>query len=291
MEAAENRRAVVGDNTQVDYVAEVGGILDRDYAQTVANVEAFETEAAAMPAECNAENLQQFVGIIKRGKDLRSRIDAFREAESQPHHRRWQAVNNWFYAVIERLGKRERRGKDGVLDDLQASLDVHMQRVRIAEEERRRREAEEARERERKAAEEQRRKEAEAEAARLAAERARKPETQEVKAEVAANAAAAADAARVETIMAGDKVEQTTLAAMAKPADMVRNRGDEGIATMARNMEARVTDYDALDLNRLRAYFKRDDIDKAVRAWARATSHREEMPGVEILNRPKTVIR
>lgn len=287
-----NPRAVLGDNQAPDYAKEITERMGREYAELVRGVDELLAEEEAAPAKINSDaEMTPVLGIIKRMRDADTRAEALRVAEKLPHQRRGEGIDSFFFALRERIARRNKTGKLGMMDRLQ--LRVHdWQQRKLAEEERRRALAlAEARRVEEEAlrkqqAEEQAKRDAEA-----AAARARKPENVAAHEEKAQDHGVAAEVARVDTIIAGDNLRQAEVSAAAKPADMVRTRTDEGMATMGREAYAEVVDYAKLDINVLRPFIKQEAIAMALRSWARTTSHSVPMDGASIGFRPKTVIR
>lgn len=128
----------------------------------------------------------------------------------------------------------------------------------------------------RKAAEERRVREAEEAIKRAEAEEARKKAAE-------LEAAAATDRDMRVAIEADKMAERTeaqaakaTRAAEAKPADLARLRTSMGtVSTLKREWVTEIIDVDKIDLNALRGYFHRDDIEKAVRGAFKADHNRE----------------
>lgn len=292
MNDLDNPRAVPGGNLPPNDAQLVTDQMARDYAALVDTVDALLEKAKGAPEKIESDDeMAPVVGLIKELRDADKRLESHREAEKLPHLRRSNAIDGFFFAIRDLLGRRVKTAKMGAIDILQARVHDWQTRKLLAEQQRRAREAAEAAERERVAREAQDRADREAEEARLAAERARKPETIEAKTAVAQEAAVVADAAQVETLIAGDAAAAASLATFAKPADLVRTRTDEGMATMAREAYAEVTDFDKLDRAKLWPFIRREEIEKALRAWAKTGGHRETMEGASIGHRQKTVVR
>src|ERR1700744_230498 len=181
-----NPRAISGDNTNApDYAKQESERLQRDYALLATTIGELEDEAAGMPEIIPDDDTKgKVASLIKRIRDAATRANSFREAEKQPHFRRGQGVDMFFFGLIDRLAKRDRKNRDGVGDVLQHAL-TDYDNKKLLEEQARRRAAAEAAERgaARLRAEEQEKARV-AEEARLAAERARKPETTAAKTEI-----------------------------------------------------------------------------------------------------------
>ncbi len=284
MSPTDNPRATIGSNQAPDYAREVADRLAGEYQHLDRETTGLLAEARDLPRDVNDDTLPNYISVIKRLRDLKTRIDTTHDAEKQPYLRGGQGCDGFFFTLIDKIKKRTtiRGAKPGAIDILQDRVDEYAETKRIEEETRRRRAAEDA-ERIRLVAEYARRTaEKEAEERRLAAERARLPHTIEAKAEIATQAEDAADQARIGEFVAINQAEIAAIQAEAKPADMVRTRTEEGTLTMAKKDSAAVTDYAKVDLERLRPYLNHNAIDVAVNAWARTTSYREDMPGVAI---------
>lgn len=289
-----NEPAGVGHNLAPDYAQRVTEQMARDYQAQREAVDKAERDAAELLGHTinNDDEMTPFVQAIKRMRDLASRLKAFQEKEKEPHLRGGQAVDGFFFKMIDRIARRERRANPGVADQLQAHVDGYMQRKRAEEEERRRLAQEEADRKARAEREEAERLAREAEEKRQAAERARKPETRQDKAEAAREAEVSASTQNVKVFLADDAARAAEVAAAAKPADMVRTRvAGGGMATMGTETYAEITDAALLDSDKLWPFISVAEKEKALRAWARTTDFREQMDGASIGRRPKTVIR
>jgi hypothetical protein len=147
------------------------------------------------------------------------------------------------------------------------------------------REAAEARRREQEAA-------AKAETDRQAAERARKPETQEAKAALATQSERQAAQAKTDADLATQAAEKAHIDTLAKPADLVRTRVEEGpTVTMGTEPYAVVEDFDLLDKTALWPFIKQEAIEAALRSWARVSNYSVQMPGAKVGRKAKTVVR
>lgn len=293
MNKPDNPRAVAGDNQAPDHARQVTEMMARDYAELARSVDTLLAEASDVPERFESDDQMGVAAkLIKRLRDTTARIEAFQKKEKEPFLRGGQAVDAFFFSLWEKCARRVRTAKPGAADILQGRVDEYQQRKLAEEQARRQREAEqrerearEAREREQKAARE-------AEEARLSAERARKPQHIEAKTEAADQREAEATAAKVDAMIARDAAETAQVATLAKSADLVRTRVDEGpMVTMAREAYAEVVDADALNRDKLWPFIGMAEKEKALRAWARTTGHKEQMAGAKIGFRDKTVVR
>jgi hypothetical protein len=287
-----NPRAVVGDNIGVDQAEIVNNRLGQDYAESAKTLAELRAEAAPLK-EIKVTSDDEAVergGLIKRFRDLDKRLEAFRESEKQPFLRGGNAVDSFFFAMRDLIGKRnknDRSVKPGDADILQSTIDVFQAEKRAAEEARLAREKEEA---DRKAREEAARLaqlQEEAEEAARAAARARKPENVAAKNAVADAAAEQAAVAKAKADLAQEQAEEARLATLVKPADITRVRGVTTggggvLLTTQREPFAILTDRNKIDMEKLRPFFTDAEIEKALRGWARSTGHKVQMPGAEI---------
>ena len=301
-ENTQNPREALGGNfpplarsiaAEENFAGTVTAFLEDEYRQIPGTVAQLLEEARAIPQVIEDEPTMGTVAkLIKRLRDEAAKIEAYRVKETEPYLRGGQAVNSFFFALREKCIRKDRQAKPGAADILQGRLDDYNQRKLAAERERLRQEAERSR-REREEAERREREAAEkAEADRLAAERARKPETQQAKADIAEQSAQAASQAKIDADRATADAEAAHIATLAKPADIVRTRVNEGpTVTMATEPYALVEDFELLDKAALWPFIKQDAIEQALRAWARTTGHNQQMAGAKIGRRPKTVVR
>lgn len=292
---SQNPRAVIGSNVPdaIDYAKVEVERLERDYAEMAATAENLVAEAETVPDEiADDEEKGAVASLIKRIRDAAKRIEGFRELEKQPYFRRAQGIDQFFFRLTDRLLKRNRRDRDGAADRLQAILTAYDTK-KLREEQERRRLIAEAAEREAAAARKKATEEAAAaEAKRLAAERARKEETKATKGEQAAVSEAAASAAATEAAITSQKAEAAYIDTLAKPAEIMRNRGADGtLSTMATEPYAEVENDLLLDKEKLWPFIKLEAKEAALRSWARTTSHNQQMLGAKIGKRPKSVVR
>lgn len=217
------------------------------------------------------------------------RIEAKREETKAPYLDAERVVQSWFKQLVKRI------------EDVQEVIDARGKKWldRKAEQERKRREEEArlAREVERKrqeeaevarrAAEEEQRK---AQEALLVAQREADDAKRKIAAEVAdaiiaqaARKESEARAARRKEIDAAAIANQAQRAAEVKPADLARTRSSSGgLATLAESFDFEILDLSAVDLEALRSYISRPDIEKAIRAYVRIHKDTSPLRGVRI---------
>ena len=280
---------------QGDFAAVVTAYLEEEFAKQPQIVAELLTEARDLPDRIEDDETQGKVAtLIKKIRDQSKLLDAMHEKEKQPYLRGGQAVDQFFFGQMDKLARRAKTNRAGAADILQARLTdydtrklAEEQARRRAEAERQEREAREAREREAEAARK-------AEEARLAADRARAPAQVEQKSALADQHETEAAVAAAEAERAQVMAEQARVDTYAKPADIMRSRGDDGtLTTMATESYAEVVPGQdgLLDKDKLWPFISLDAKEKALRAWAKTTGYTQQMPGATIGKRPKSVVR
>lgn len=296
MSMPDNPRAVIGDNESPeapDYAKIAIERMGKDYGAVVDTVTGLLEEARALPVEIdNDETKGKFTQIIKRFRDLKSRLETFHSKEKEAPYRTGQGIDQFFFGLIDKCVRRDKKNKPGASDVLMSRLQAYDDRKLAEEQERRRKEAAEAARIAREAQVKADRERQEAEEARLAAERARKPETVEAKTVIADTAAEEASTAAIEAKLATDAAEAAHIETMAKPADLMRMRDAESgtLSTMGTEPYAEIIDRDKLDKNKLWLFLNEDAIAKALRAWAKTTGYTQQMDGAAIGKRNKSKV-
>lgn len=279
--------------TEGDFAAVVTAFLEDEFGSRPKIVAALLDEARALPAVIEDDETKgKVASLIKRIRDEAKALDAIHGKEKTPYLRGGQAVDQFFFGLIDKLARRDKKNKNGAADVLGNRLTDYDTRILLAEQERRRKAEEEERRRAEAAQAEADRLAAEAEEARIAAERAKKPETVAAKEAVAEVREEASGAARVEATIATGRAEEAHIATLARPADIMRTRGEDGtLSTMATEPYAEVEDDAKLDIAKLWPFIALDAKEKALRAWAKTTGHNVQMAGARIGRRPKSVVR
>lgn len=232
--------------------------MARDYAELVNTKNELLATTAKFPTKvANKADLGTFSHAVVAMRDTVNRSKAFHKKEKEPYLRGGQAVDSFFFGLNEELARR--------MSTLEAAVNAYQQAI-LAEERRQREIA-------------NRKAQAEAEEARLKAERARKAETQAQRTVEANVAERAAEAAQEATQVSS--------------AGLVRTRFEESntLVTMKQVAFAEVTDYTELPLELLRPYISQSALDSAVKAFARMTDHKTQIPGAKIGFKDDTVIR
>lgn len=264
----------IGDNIQaVDYFKDEVNRLKLDYTYFETLVDDLIEESKPIQIVDSPETKETVKELIGKMRDTLKRLGGTHEAEKAPNLERGRADDSFFFALMDKLGRRYKKDKEGESDRLNRLLTEYDLRLLAEEQERRRKAAEEAAEIARKKEQERRKAEQEAEEKRLAAERARKPENIVAKTGLAELASDAASQRRIEEQLAAAKAEEAYIATLAKPADIMRERTDAGLSSMGTENFHEVIDRKILDLEALRPYFSADALDKALGAYARANSY------------------
>lgn len=280
-------------DTNRDYAGEVVSRLSKDYAELLNSVSSTLAALRALPKEISDEpTLEAYSKVIRDGRDLKKRVDAYHDAEKQPYLRSGQGVDQFFFGLEEKLARRKKNDPAGGLDVADARVDDYMQRKLATE----------RAERERIAAEERRkadaiRREQEA-AAAAAAEAAAKAARARNADNIAAHQAEAerqklaAEQARAAEILAEQRADDARIDTRASAADMTRTRLDTGaIATMAQVPFVQIDDVTKLDKELLWPFLKEEHILMALKAWAKTKSHKTAMEGATIEMRNRGQVR
>lgn len=299
----KNPREVIGGNfpplakaisgESGDFAVVTAAYLNDEFKQYPKQVEELLDEARAFPREIEDDAMKtRVVSVIKRLRELAKTLTGLHAKEKQPYLRGGQAVDQFFFGDIDKLARRDKRANPGAADVLNTRLTAYDDRKLAEERERRRREAEAAAEAARKAQEAADKKRAEEEEAKAKAERARNPERVAEHTAAAAEKAVETSAAIVDATVTTRIAGEAQVATLARPADIMRERHEGGtLSTMGQEKYAEIFDRDALDLEKLRAYFTFEQLEQAVRKWAVATDYRQTMPGAHVGRRNKSVVR
>lgn len=279
------RPAKIGDNNPPDYAKAVADRMAQEYAELANNVASALQNAQTLPKEVtDEEQSRQLSTAIVDLRDIAARAEKIRVVEKEPFLRGGSAVDQFFNGLKDRLDKGAKI--------LTARVHNYNEARRIAEEKRRRAEFEAQQAERRRIEEEERRAAAAAAEAAAAAARARKPENIEAHQERAAELAAQADALSVDRMIAASREEEAMISTLQKPAEMVRERFDDGVLnTMKTEPYVELVDRNLLGLGVLTPYFRETDILYALKQYGKATQHKRPLAGAIIEMRAATVIR
>lgn len=276
-----------------DFAQVVTAFLEEEYRQYPEQLNQLLDGARNLPETITSiEDKDATATVVKQLRDLRAKFDAFQKKEKQPYWRGGQAVDQFFFGMMDKIARRSRENRAGAADVLLARMTDYNNRVIAAEQERRRREAAEAARVAREAQEKADQERVEAEDARLRAERARNEERRAERAEEARAAETQASASHVEATVTTARAEEAHIATFVKPAEIVRSRGNDGtLSTVQQEKYAVMVDRAQLDKDKLWPFIPAAEIEKALRAWAKTTDYSVQMPGAEIGRRNKSVVR
>lgn len=276
-----------------DFAQVVTGFLEEEYRQYPVQLESLLDGARNLPETITSpEDKEATATVVKQFRDLRAKFEAFQKREKQPYLRGGQAVDQFFFGMIDKIARRSRENRAGASDTLLARITDYDNRLIAEENERRRLAAAETARIAREAQEKADRERREAEEARLKAERARSEERRSVLAAEATQAEQTAAASHVEAAITTAKAEERHIATLVKPADLARNRGNDGtLTTVAQEKYAVMTDRSLLNKDLLWPFIPAAEIEKALRAWAKTVDFNQQMPGAEIGRRNKSVVR
>jgi hypothetical protein len=307
---AENPREKIGGNLppiaaeiaryEGDFAAVTTAFLAEEYAKQPQIIASLMAEATALMRDENGElkkindddTKDKVKSLIKRIRDANKVLDAAHETEKQPYLRGGQAVDQFFFGLMDKCVRRAKGNRAGAADVLNDELTDYDTRLLEAERERRRKIAEEEARKAKAAQDEADRLARDAEEKRLEAERARKPEKIEQKEQAAEKVEAAASGAKVEAAIATGRAEEAHIDTLAKPADIMRSRGTDGtLSTMATEPYAVVEDEAQLDKNVLWPFITLAAKEQAFRAWAKNTGYTQQMAGGKCGRKPKSQVR
>ena len=298
---ADNPRERIGGNRmplpkeiseQENFAQTVTDFLNDEFSERPETVAALLEEARALAPITDDVTRAPYPGLIKRIRDEAKLLGALHEKEGTPYLRGKQAVDQFFFGMIDKMARRDKKNKPGAADVLNARLTAYDTEVLERRQAEAMRLAAEAERVAREAREKAERGAREAEEKRLAAERARKPEIVEEKTAAATNAEISASAAAAAAAVAANKAEAAQVDTLRKPADVMRSRGDDGtLSTMATEPYAEIEDESKLDKNALWPFINLDAKEKALRSWAKTNGYTRQMDGAKIGKRQKSVVR
>ena len=281
------RGSVPGDNVP-DFAKTETDRLALDYDPLATSVAQLLAQAKAeIPAEvADDEGLAIVNRFVVKLRDMRGSVVAQHKPEKEPHLRRGEAVDQFFFGMRDRLLKAEKVTA--------ARGDAYNQK-RLADE-RRRREEERLRV-EREAREAQRKLDEQARIAREAEEKARRARNAENIAahqKVADEAKANVAGLKEEAVNASAQAQDAAAAALAKPAELTRHRTEDGLlSTMREKPHVEIVDVMKLcDSARLLwPFFKEEEILRALKKYAATTNHKRPVEGAIIEMRASTEYR
>lgn len=234
--------------------------LNRDHAKLLADLEALAAKYADAPKEIADDKAHGLVGdLVVALRGIERRAKDSHKVEKDPFLAAGRAVDGFFNRVIERAAQLkntlELRGRDYLKKKEDAA---RRERERIERE------------------------------AREAADRAR----MEAEAAAAFGADEHIEQARDDAFDAEQAARAASEAASAKPADLTRTRSDSGrVSSLAENWQFEITEFAKIDLEALRPYLPRADLEKSIRAFVRTNKGGRPLAGVRIFDAGKANFR
>lgn len=250
--AAENERAVIGGNNPP-----IPDVLAEQHKDLIAKIEPIAERANKLPRVVKNDEQLGIVGaLVIDANELSKKLEAHRKAEKQPYLDQGREVDAFFNPLIDRL--------DRIADTFE-EISTAYQREKIAAERRARAaKAEKLREAEEK-------KRAEAEAAKRETTAERKHDEADEIALRAAQAESKANAAN---------------------KDLGRMQTATGVKVGAKTeWQFEITDYEAIPLDRLRPYFRREEVEKAIRSLVKIQKGSTTLAGVRVFEDISTNFR
>ena len=274
-----------------NFPALVSEYMEDEYGAMRTTLAELKDRLASLPSVIEDDDVMgEYAKLVKDARDFSARVEATRVAEKDPYYRSAQGVDGFAVPIRDQAARPNRTSKPGVADEASSRIDDYNQRKLAAE--RARREAEARRLREEEDARRRAAEEAQRAADEAAAKAARARKDQDAKAEAALQANTQAAVAVADVSVAAQKAEQAHIDTLAKPADMVRHRVNEGpTVTMKRESYAALEDQTKLDKEKLWPFISLAEKEKALRAWAKNTGYTEQMAGARIGSREVSVVR
>jgi hypothetical protein len=252
----------------VDLAEEVREHLAKNYQDFNLKVSGLLNEARVLPKKIEDDKAHNAsVEIVKKLREELKAAEAARKEEKEPHLARGRAVDEFFGDIKGRLDK----AIDVLLGRIRVYLDAKAEAERIAREKTAEAERKRAQEAQTKAAIEAAKAENAKQLAKAMKHTANAQQLQ-AQANVAAQQAARAEAA-----------------AQAKPADLARTRTSAGTSTLRSEWMFEITNIGEIDLEVLRPYLARTEIEKAIRLYIRAGGR--ELKGARIFESTSAVVR
>ena len=233
--------------------------LARDFAHLEKSVSQLEKAGQAAPVTIkNDDDLATVNTLVIDLRTERKRIDNVSSPETDRYHQAHKIAVKFFGGFTKRI--------DAWQDQLKARATLYL--TEKANAERRAREAEE-----REARDEQQWQEYQAVTA-----------AKEGKSEEAMEALAAANIAQ-------DRADDAALAARINPAKLARTTTEAGTASLRASWAFKIDRLEDVDLNLLKPYFARGDIEKAIRRYVAANKGSRPLRGVSIFQKSNASFR
>ncbi|MEW5421916.1 hypothetical protein [Amorphus sp. 3PC139-8] len=232
-------------------------LLADQHRSLVGDVDAIAKRAMVLPEEISSDDdLDATTNVGRDLAKLRKRIDATRKEEKEPHLEAGRTVDTFFNAQIGRVAS--------ILSTLEARATAWHEKKAAAEKRRREDEA-------RRLAQQE-------EAARKRAEAAKRPDTVARYADEAEQLAA--------------KREDAEAAIESGVRSVTKRTTESGARSGSRSTwDFQITDYDAIPLDVLRPFLRREDVEKASRSYVRIQKGSASLAGVHVFESTKATFR
>lgn len=236
--------------------APLDDVLKTDFADLAKEVDEAVAFIEAQPAKIKTDDDFARVGAIAiRVRKMAKRIDETRKDETDPLFAAQKEIKAYFDALADRLNRALKPHQNAADDYTRAK----------AAEARRQREDEARKLREREDAE-------------------------RAKAQAATGAAAARAEGRAEALAA--QADAAEAKAGQAPGAAVRTRvAGGGVASAQAKWDFEITDYDAIDLNKLRPFMNRDHVEQGIRSLVRIQKNNANLPGVRVFEDTRATFR
>lgn len=220
----------------------------------------------AAPKVTSQKKLEEVALIVRDAKALAKELEEARVADKDPFLRGGKAVDAFY--------KDEQKPIKDAIDTVVQSADAYQREQRRKENERL------AAEQAQRDAEARKKEQEAAEAAAKAAENSLSSEDAAAAARLAAQAENAAAMAA------------SAAAATAKAAEPIKTKTASGVSVSTKSKDAvRISDYDDLDLNKLKPYMNREHVQLALNGWLKFTKGADKLAGAEIYQESVTNFR
>lgn len=252
MLAATNEQSMIGHNRPP-----ISEVLTEQHRNLIAEIEPLAERANAMPRKVEKdEDLGPIGDLVVDASKLAKRLEGVRKAEKEPFLQGGKDVDAFFKPLVERAER---------IADAFEAIATQYQRDKAAAA--------------RRAAEEEARKLREAEEKkRQEAEQAKRQATADRKLDQAEELA--------------DKAEEAEAKAAASNAELTKVRTDSGVTAGTRTVwNFQITNYEAIPLDKLRPYFKREHVESAIRSLVGIQKGSTNLDGVRVFEDIKSTFR
>lgn len=210
--------------------------------------------------------------IVKLCMAESKHAEALRVDTKEPYLTAGRVVDDYFSQLKAKVAKWQA--------DLEARAKIYLDKKAAAERARREEEARRAQAEARRLAEEAAA--AQAAAAQAQRETALKAQQDAAAAREAEDRAREASVAAQAATTAAASATEAQRAAEAKPADMARTRAGGGLSTLSAKWVFEITDFDKIDLEALRPFITKVDLEKALRRFVDVNKDSKPLAGVRI---------